>query len=169
MKKSLFKTILLLVICLIYACGGNQNQHYNTILKSDEGNIRGVEIGAGIEAVKALEDSTFLKNEMPDYLYYEYDINMGNSYTATYDFSEENKLYEIEIAVYFDVIEDANTLFTDFSNHYNKKYGKGKIEEDGYTTWHTANSFNGGRVEIAMINDSETYGFLSVIIRDLDY
>lgn len=169
MKKILFKLTFILTICLLFACGGNKNEHYNDILKSDKGNIRGVEIGASIDAVKALEDAAFLKNEMPDYLYYEYEINMGNSYTVTYDFSEENKLYEIEIAVYYDIIEDIDKLFIDFSNHFDKKCGKGKIEDDGYTIWTTTNSINGSRVEIAMINDSDSYGFLSIIIRDLDY
>lgn len=169
MKNNLLKISFILTIYLLSACGANQNEHYNDILKTDKGNIRGVEIGTSIEDVKAIEDAAFLKNEMPDYLYYEYEINMGNSYTATYDFSEENKLYEIEIAAYFDVIEDADKLFVDFSNHFNKKYGKGKIEDDGYIIWTTTNSINGNRVEIAMINDSDSYGFLSIIIRDLDY
>ena len=169
MKNSFFKIVLLVIVSSFIACGGNKNEHYNDILKSNKGNIRGLEIGASIETVKALEDTTFLKNEMPDYLYYEYEINMGNSYTATYDFSEENKLYEIEIAAYFDLIEDADNLFVDFSTHFNKKYGRGKFEDDGYTIWTTTNSINGNRVEIAMINDSDSYGFLSIIIRDLDY
>ncbi len=169
MKNSFFKILLFVIVGCFIACGANKTEHYNDILKSDKGNIRGIEIGTSIETVKALEDTEFLKNEMPDYLYYEYEINMGNSYTVTYDFSEENKLYEIEIAAYFDLIEDADKLFVDFSTHFNKKYGKGKIEEDGYTIWTTTNSINGNRVEIAMINDSDSYGFLSIIIRDLDY
>lgn len=169
MKNSLFKIASVVIACCFIACSENKNEHYNDILKSDKGNIRGVEIGASIATVKALEDAKSLKNKMPDYLYYEYEINMGNSYTVTYDFSEDDKLYEIEIAAYYDVIEDADNLFINFSNHFNKKYGKGKIEDDGYTIWTTTNTINGSRVEIAMINDSDSYGFLSIIIRDLDY
>jgi hypothetical protein len=169
MKPILNKILLLLSICFIFSCGLNKSSYFDTIIKTKEGHLRGAEIGTTIETVKALEGVTFLDSEMPDYLYYEYELNMGNSYTVTYDFSEENKLYEIELAVYFDVIKDADTLFNDFSNLYNKKYKSGKKEEDGYTTWHTTSSINGNRVEIAIINDSEAYGFITLIIRDLDY
>ena len=131
--KSILKNILLfLSIGLLVSCWQNKNPYFDTILKTDIGHLRGTEIGTTIEKVKAVENPSFLKSEMPDYLYYEYELNMGNSYTVTYDYSEENKLYEIELAVYFDVIEDAGTLFTDFSNHFNKKYSKGKKEAVGH-------------------------------------
>jgi hypothetical protein len=169
MKIIVNKVLLLFCICIIYSCGQNKNPYFDKILKSNKGHLRGVEIGSSIETVKNVEDSVFLKSEMPNYLYYEYEINMGNSYTVTYDFTKENKLYEIELAVYFDVIEDAGTLFTDFSKQFNRKYNVGKKEDDGYTIWHTSGNNNENRVEIAIINDSETYGFTTIIIRDLDY
>ena len=138
-------------------------------MKSEEGQLRGVEISTSIDKVKALENYAFLRDEMPDYLHYDIEINMGNSYTVTYDFSEDNELYEIEVAVFLDVIEDASVLFDNFTNHFNKKYGMGKKEEDGYLTWKTNSSISSDRVAISIINYSESYGYITILIRDLDY
>lgn len=154
-------------LCFLIACGGNNNEHYNTILKSEQGDFRGVEIGMSKNQVKKLEDTSFLKDEMPTYLHYDIPINMGNSYTVAYDFSEDEKLYEIEVSVFFDVIEDAQTLLEDFENTFTKKYGNGSNSDDGFIIWN--NKSNGKNIEIAMKNDSDTYGYLSLVIRDLDY
>lgn len=156
----------LFFITLLISCGGSNNEHYETIKKSEDG-FRGVEIGNGIEQVKLIEDELFLKSEKPDYLHYDYPINMGNSYTVAYDFSEENKLYEIELTVFFDSIEDAQTLFLDFEQQFNQRYGEGEKAEDGFSIWNSRSEVM--NIEIAMINDSQAYGYLSVIIRDLDY
>lgn len=169
MKSFIHKISILLFICVLYSCDQHKNPYFETIFKTGKGHLRGVEIGSSLKKVKSMEDPKFLKDEMPDYLHYDYTLDMGNSYTVTYDFSQEDQLYGIELAVFFDVIEDANTLFEDFSDHFNKKYGKGKKEEDGYTIWKTKSNQLAGNVEIAMINDSQTYGYISIIIRDLDY
>ncbi len=169
MKKLVSKIILILIICSSYSCKNNKSPYFDSILKSENGQFRGVEIGCSIEAVKAIEDSNFLKDQMDDYLHYDYEIDMGNGYTVSYDFSQENELYEIELAVYLDVIEDASVLFNNLQEHYNKKYKIGKKEDDGYMTWHTHSSITENKIAISMINDSEEYGYLTVLIRDLDY
>jgi hypothetical protein len=138
-------------------------------LKSEKGQLRGATIGSGIEEIKPLEEADFLKESMPDYLHYDYEISMGNSYTVTYDFSDNNELYEIELALFLDVIEDADVLFQNFSDHFNRKYGKGKTEDDGYMVWSTNSSISKNRIDISMINDSQSYGFVTILIRDLDY
>ena len=76
-------------------------------------------------------------------------------------------MYEIELTVFFDDIEDAQTLFLDFEEQFNQQYGKSKKADDGFTIW----NMNNGNInaEIAMLNDSQAYGYLSIIIRDLDY
>ncbi|OFY86698.1 MAG: hypothetical protein A3K10_09280 [Bacteroidetes bacterium RIFCSPLOWO2_12_FULL_31_6] len=169
MKTSINKTFLILSICFLCSCDHYKSPYFNEILKSEKGNLRGVEIGTSIENVKAAENVKFLKDEMPEYLYYDYQIDMGNGYTVTYDFSENNELYEIEIAIYLDVIPDATILFDDFSSFLNNNYKTGKKEEDGYSTWNTTSTLSGHHVAISMINDSEDYGFITILVRDLDY
>jgi hypothetical protein len=169
MRISFKKILSLFIICLLFSCGKNKSPFYDEVLKSEQGQIRDIEIGTTIETVKALENEVFLRDKMDDYLHYDYEISMGNTYTATYDFSSENELYEIEIAVFLDVIEDAEMLFQNFSDHFNRKYSVGKTEDDGYITWNTHSKNSNNRVAISMINDSESYGYLTILIRDLDY
>lgn len=152
---------------VLAACQSGKSDYFEGIKKSDEGHLRGITIGSAIEEVKASEDATFLKEEMPDYLHYDYPISMGNSFTVTYDFSSENKCYEIEQAVFLDKIEDAASLFSDYEAFFTRKYGKGRLADDGFMIWtHKTAQLN---IEVAMINDSESYGYLSIFIRDLDY
>ena len=169
MKIKLTKICLLLSICLLFACNQNKSPFYDEILKSEEGQFRGIEIGVTVDAIKALENNQFLKDQMPDYLHYDYEMSMGNTYTVTYDFSENNELYEIEVAIFLDTIEDAGILFSNFSDHFNRKYSVGRNEDDGYITWHTNSSISNDRVAISMINDSEAYGYITILIRNLDY
>lgn len=162
-----FHNILLLgFVIILFSCGGSNNEYYETIRKIDDG-FRGAFIGDNIEQVKHVENVEFLKSEKPDYLHYDYPVSMGNSYTVAYDFSEENKLYEIELTVFFDAIEDAETLFLDFEEQFNQQYGKSKNADDGFTIWNM--NSEAANVEVAMIDDSQAYGYLSIIIRDLDY
>ena len=169
MRISLKNTLLLFIVCLLFSCGKNKSPFYDEILRSEQGHFRGIEIDANIETVNNLENKQFLRDKMTDYLHYDYEISMGNTYTVTYDFSEENELYEIEMAVFLDVIEDADLLFKNFLNHFNKKYSAGKKEADGYMTWQTNTKKTNSRVTISMINDSDSYGYITILIRDLDY
>jgi len=169
MKIPFSKLLFLVGFCFVVACGQDKNPYYDQILKSDEGQFRSAEIGASIESIKALEDSTFLREEISDYLHYDYTINMGNTYTVTYDFSEDDKLYEIEVAIFLDEIKDADALYNNFSDYFNRKYSIGQQEDDGYMTWHTKSTINQSRVAVSIINDSEAYGFLTILVRDLDY
>ncbi|MDF1673488.1 MAG: hypothetical protein P1U41_08280 [Vicingaceae bacterium] len=166
MARKLNNILVLVCIALLFSCGGSNNEYYEMIRKTDDG-LRGAFIGDNIDQVKQVENEKFLKSEKPDYLHYDYPVSMGNSYTVAYDFSEENKLYEIELTVFFDVIEDAQTLFLDFEEQFNRQYGKSKKADDDFTIWNMNN--DNVNAEIAMINDSQAYGYLSIIIRDLDY
>ena len=75
----------------MFSCKNNTSPFYDEVLKSEQGQIREIEIGTTIEVVKTLENKAFLIDEMDDYLHYDYEISMGNTYTATYDFSSKNE------------------------------------------------------------------------------
>ncbi len=169
MKSISIKVLSIICISFLFSCTNNKSPFYEEILKSENGQLRGASIGDKFEDTKPLENDQFLKESMSDYLHYDYEISMGNSYTVTYDFSADNELYEIEMAVFLDVIEDADVLFENFSDHFNRKYGVGRTEEDGYITWHTNSSASSNRISISMINDSDSYGYITILIRDLDY
>ncbi|MGB0887389.1 MAG: hypothetical protein ACPGSL_04645 [Vicingaceae bacterium] len=166
---KLTQITLIICLCFLFSCQNNESPFYKEILKSEKGQFRGAIIGANIKAIKSLEDKTFLRDSMPNYLHYDYSLSMGNTYTVTYDFSKDNELYEIEVAAFLDEIKDADILFNNFSDHFNQKYGKGKKEDDGYITWNTSSKISQDRISISMINDSDSYGYLSILVRNLDY
>ncbi len=163
------KTLSIFIICLLFSCKQNKSPFFDEVLKSKQGHLRGVEIGTTLETVKNLENKQFLRDKMANYLHYDYEMSMGNSYTVTYDFSEKDELYEIEVAIFLDVIEDADLLYKNLSDHFNRKYSVGKKEDDGYTSWSSTSSISNSKVAVSMINDSQSYGFITIFIRDLDY
>ena len=166
----MLKTKLFVIIgILLFSCQQEKSPYFQTILKTEKGHFRGINIGAVISEIKAVENEAFLMDKSYDYLHYDYEIDMGNSYTATYDFSENNQLYEIEITVFLDKINDANLLFENFKTHFTGKYGKEHLEEDGYITWETNTNNLHGNIEFAIKNESISYGIITIKIRDLDY
>lgn len=162
--KHFYLTVFIL---FLIACGSNKSDYFEAINSNDFGHYRGVEIGMKINEVKAIEDENFLKDEMPTYLHYDVSLDMGNSYTVSYDFSSEDELYEIEMNSFFDIIDDAQKLMDDFKEFFHEKYGDESVSEDGYLIWKINNS--GKDVEFAMKNESEEYGILVLKIRDLEY
>ena len=160
--------ILAFIFLTILACSTKKSHYFNQILKSEKGIFRGVDIGESVDEVKLKEDSKFLIDDMNDYLNYDYDLDKGNSYTVTYDFSE-NSLYSIELSIYFEQIDKAKKLKKEFLDYFQNKYGESKTEQDGYTIWNTKDNKTKNHIEIALKEDSQTYGYVSITIRDLDY
>jgi len=166
MKKKLFIILLTIITFTLVSCSEEKGHYFETILQSEKNHLRDVQIGHNIEEVKIKEDINFLLDDMDDYLHYDYELDMGNSYTVSYDFSE-NSLYEIEISVYLDKIEDAKILYQDFTNFFTEEYGTSQLKEDGYNTWTT--SLSGENIRFSLKEDSKKYGFISIKSRDLDF
>ena len=154
--------VFLLIAGFLFSCETKKTPYFNPILKSDTGAIRGVFLGNTFEEVKQLENDSFLIDQMNDYLYYDYEINMGNNYTVSYDFTPKGKLYEIEITTYLDEKKDAILLFKDFDNYFTKKYGNSTKIENGFTIWKNENDMK--IKEFSMLNKSETYGIIVIKI-----
>jgi hypothetical protein len=169
MKLISIQTITILGICLLSSCNYNKSPFYDELFTSETGHLRGANIGAKIEAIHPLENDSFLIESTPNYLHYEYEMSKGNSYTIRYHFSDNNELYAIEMAVFLAKKEDVGLLYKKFSTHFNRKYSIGNTKEKGYITWQTQTITPIRRVAIALINDSDSYGYLTLLITDLDY
>lgn len=163
-SKHFYLTVF---IFFLIACGGNKSDYFEMINSNTNGHYRGVKIGMTKNEVKVIEGDNFLKDEMPTYLHYDVALDMGNSYTVSYDFSSDDELYEIEMNSFFDIIDDVQKLMDDFKEFFNKKYGKESVSEDGYLIWKV--NTTGKDLEFAMKNESEEYGILVLKIRDLEY
>lgn len=169
--KKITKIVAPILLALIVFSCNSKSAYFDAILKSGEGHFRGINISSTIKEVKAIEDTSALKDDLSDYLYYEYDLDMGNSYTLAYKFYNQ-QLYTVEVAGYFDVKEDATTVFNDFKAHFDKKYGKGKTRDTSYTAWNTSSTKTNNKLEIILLNETkkeDAYGFVSILISDLDY
>jgi hypothetical protein len=169
MKLISLKITMLLSILLLFSCQNNKPSFYEELLKTETGQLRGASIGATIEEIKLLENELNLKEITTNYIHYAYEMGKENSYTIRYHFSADNKLHEIELAVFLATIDDAALIFKQFSFHFNRKYSAGRKEAAGYTTWQTNAGPADNSVAIAMINDSRRYGYVTLLIRDLAY
>jgi len=72
-------------------------------------------------------------------------------YDITYNFSEKG-LYVIELDVFPQTNEQAQTLFSKFRAYYNTKFG-GSSEDEGFTMWKTKSARNKD-VEVSMVDES---------------
>jgi len=161
----LFFTLVITVGFALYYINRQQDLYFNTILKSTTSNLRDVKIGSSPSEVKTKEDSSYLLDDMEDYLHYDYKLDTSNSYTVSYDFSE-NMLYEVEISIYLNEIKDAKILFNSFVEFFNQSHGKHILSEDKYFTW---TSSSGSPKEYLLKEESLQYGFVSIKVRDLNF
>lgn len=159
------------IFALLFLASCNTNEDYTTeaytkITNGDDGHFRGVMIGMTMEEVKKAEDKSGLKDDEESFLYYDFPLKGEDSYTVSYDFYEGD-LYEIEMNAYLDTKETAKKVFKKLKKNFSKKYGESYVDGAGYTIW-SADAENGNEVEIALIEDSEAYGYIQLLISDLD-
>jgi hypothetical protein len=168
MKKVIF---YLFVGLILTSCGGggggSHSELYNHIMKGTSGIFRGADMGMSIDDVKKLEDAAMLTDDEEDYLYYDYNLGGDDSYTVSYTFYDE-ALVDMEVQTYIDSKENAAKLFTEMKATFDEKYGNGTLADDGYTVW-KGKAGNGNNFEIALIDDSDSYGYVQMFITDLDY
>jgi hypothetical protein len=167
--KNLSLIISSICLCFICSCQQTESPFYEEVLKSEKGQFRGVSIGETLATIKSVEKDSFITEKTSEQLRYTYEMNPENYYTLSYNFSSDDELYAIELAVFLEEVADADLLFKKLSTHFNRKYSLGKTKDEGYITWQSNSSRSGNRSAISMLNDSESYGYLTVLIMDLDY
>jgi len=160
--------VLFGVIFFLASCGSGDTPTFDSIIKSEEGHFRGIEIGASLDEVKKSE-SVKPQDEEEDYLYYDIELGADDSYAISYSFDEKG-LYEIQVDVFFEQPQSAVDLFSKFRTYFGEKYGSSKEEDDGYATWLTTSSVS-DEIEISLIDESAgyDYGKISITFYDLDY
>lgn len=158
-------------LLLLYGCGsesdiGRYGETFEKITLSDKGHFRNVEIGDKMEKVKAAEKAR-ITDESDNYLYYDITLDTTDYLTLAYYFDKDG-LYEINADVFFESQEEALTLFSQFKEYFNEKYGESRTQE-GYIIWKTKNN-SSKNIEISLFNDisREGSGYLSINITDFD-
>lgn len=155
----MFRLSLALVVVLLFglhSCTENRAESGNveSILQSVEGgDFRGLELGDDIRKVMAREERNIVY-DMPDELTCRIPLNIKDStfYEITYNFSDDG-LYVIDLDIFPKDHPAVLSLFDEFKEFYDARYGKSSVDE-GYTTWFT-HSTRGTDVEISMIDETQ--------------
>ncbi|MGD1844634.1 MAG: hypothetical protein ACFB10_04495 [Salibacteraceae bacterium] len=163
---KLVKETSLLGIGTIALYLGNDFFMADHILGASGGEFRGMSMGMTADQVKARESGTPM-DEDEDYLYYDYRLNLTDSYTLTYSFDRKG-LYEIQVDAYFeDSKEDASVLSALLLNHLSQLHGQPEEQPDGQNTW-TLKSPHSDEMELSLKNESGLFpvGKVSVAVYD---
>ncbi len=152
-KKHFAQTTLatIIVLLVIVGCSGDKpavakerifkDYHLalDSILKTPQGILRGVELGIKSQIAKMAEkpvpdeqDSTIL--------YYEYAVDSLTNYTVSYNL-EEDKVQEIEIQINSKDTLNGAAIFDDLVKYFGVKYNK-PLFEKGYYVFSSKDSGN---------------------------
>lgn len=152
------RIILLGCIIILASCKGRLDKHgelFSTLMKSEEGLFRGVELGGAIDKVEQSEgvapdefDKTFA--------IYKGSIGVTGNYSVRYGF-ENGEIAEILVGAEFDDREEGVKMLSGFRSYFNERYGMFQ-KEGGYLVWKGNANDNPGAV-IEMIDESEFSDF----------
>lgn len=168
MKTIHYLTLIGIAMACVFSCKTDENEAlFKKLTKTNNGILRGFETGEEYNEVLSEEKNYTHIEKGNDYLYYDFDLGNEESYTLTYNFYQ-NKLYEITLDLYLNKSADAKEIFNQFKKHFSDKFGEFQVAKDGYTVWTTTNALS-HKVEIAIKENSDSYGFFTITINDLDY
>ena len=153
--KAIFS--LLFLLAAFSSCRSKLDQYgeiFQTVMKSDDGVFRGININDSKSQVEAIEEKApdaFTENM----LLYELSINETASLTIRYGF-ENNQLYEIGAEADFEVQEDGLSLINAFKQFYAAKFGSSQSGA-GFITW--VGKVDGQSIRIEMTDEAELSSF----------
>ena len=138
-----------------------------SIMQHDEGLFHGISLGMTIDEVKqhVPETDSMSKLEENKYLF-EGKLSAEKEFSYECDFDTKG-LNDITLDIHLKDEENADSLFTDFSNYFSKRYGM-PIVEEGITTWTT----NEGKRPAKIILEQEVdylYGKLTITFFDKNF
>jgi hypothetical protein len=174
---SLSKIICFLLLCLFALPGCREEKKpavsekkrvfpgyhilLDTIIRSDAGVFRGLNLNSRSEEVKKAE-GTAPTEVSPDHLYYEYKADSLTDYSIDYSFSNDS-LEEINVQINSNDLDLTTYLFCDLKDYYANKLPN-PTEDKGYVIY---NCFEGQRKPFVVSlsdNSSPTKGVISMLI-----
>lgn len=139
---------LLLVLLVIVSCSGNGTETpprpfegyglwMDTVIKTQEKVIRGIEPGMTAEEVKKAETVSPAEEDSAS-LYYEMRADSVTEVSVTYQLAG-NKVDEIEMMIRTATLDRATTVFNDLIRYFESKYSK-PVSEKGIYVYSTKTS-----------------------------
>jgi hypothetical protein len=153
-------TRILLFACLLIvaSCKGRLDKHgelFSSMMKSEEGLFRGVELGELKDKVEQSEGVVPDESDS-DFLLFNESIGITGNYSVRYGF-ENSALSEILVSAEFDNREEGVEMLSGFRSYFNERYGI-YAKEGGYLVW-KGNAEDNSGVVIEMIDESEFSDF----------
>ena len=131
MKKVAQKLFVLTLIALFSVGCGETASYYDSIDNDPSGILRGINVNDKVEDIKAKEEAAALMIEEEDMLEYEYPLKKEDSYVVTYSLDDMG-VYEITLATYFELKEEAIKVKDGLKSKYDAVYGAPSDEDDFY-------------------------------------
>jgi hypothetical protein len=138
-----------------------------SIMQNDEGLFHGITLGMTLEEVQkhAQPSDSMSKLEENKYLF-EGKLSQSKEYAYECDFDSKG-LNDITLDIYLKDEQNADSLFTDFSNYFSKRYGMPVLAE-GIATW-TADEGKRPAKIILEKEEEYQYGKLTITFFDKNF
>lgn len=139
----------------------------SSIMQHDEGLFHGISLGMTLEEVKknVPPSDSMSKLEENKYLFEgKLSANKEFSYECSFD---AKGLNDITLDIYLKDEPNADSLYTDFSNYFSKRYGMPVVEE-GITTWTTNEGKRPAKIILEKEEDYQ-YGKLTITFFDKNF
>ena len=162
-----YKHTKLLVILLLITLGSCTNDApvsksklsaygpvFEKVMVTENGAFRGFSLGDPLDSIQAKETAKLTEAD-DGYLYYESKLDdTTGSFNISYSF-DETGLSEIQSDIYVNDINDADVIFDQFKNYFDKHYGSSESHM-GFTVW-TVKSEKYGEIRVNLSNESADF------------
>jgi hypothetical protein len=138
-----------------------------TVMQNDEGLFHGISLGMTLDEVKknVLPSDSMSKLEENKYLF-EGKLAPNKEFSYECDFDAKG-LNDITLDIYLKDEKNADSLYTDFSNYFSKRYGMPMMSE-GVTTWIANEGKRPAKIILEKEEDYQ-YGKLTITFFDKNF
>ncbi len=159
--------VLLAIIALWWGCSSTPTGYRRQIF--DEKNVPlGLHFNQTQEDILRIFGEKNLKNHTPSFLFYDFPLSGNDSYTYAFKFYHDT-LYGMEIGVFTQDAEIANTLFNEMIDEFNKNITQHNKIDSRLHAWYFRDTVSGKNAEIDLRNESERFGVVTVILNNIDF
>ncbi|HET6990864.1 MAG TPA: hypothetical protein VFJ43_06045, partial [Bacteroidia bacterium] len=137
------------------------------LIQNDEGLLHGITLGMSLDSVKKFVPAGDSMSKMEENKYlFEGKLSANKEYSYECDFDDKG-LNDITLDIYLKDEKNADSLFTDFSNYFSKRYGM-PTESDGVTIWMSNEGKRPAKIILEKEEDYQ-YGKLTISFFDKNF
>jgi hypothetical protein len=108
------------------------NEKFKSIALMDDGDLRGIDIGASVKNLVDMEKFLILEDDF--YKHYQIDLNSYEFFDLIY-YKYDGKLDEITVDIHLEDDLEALEIHDDFVNWFSAKHGPGILDYNGDMIW----------------------------------